>query len=573
MKALDSSSLEVALQKIISQLGQLLNVDYCLLRPFSSDCLIKKSVLYNSINHKSKISIEILEETIIPINEIETINCLNHFPPLFEVTNIIQKERKEAYKIAKIGASLLIPLSLEKQFIAVLGLYHCCSFYDWQKEEIAITKMVTEQISSAISQAKAYEKVRALARREALINRITNTIRSSLDPQLIFTAITQELGKGLNVDGCALSLWTKNDKFVQCVGLYDHNKGNINPLPQSVVPIALNPVLQELLHSQKPVVLEDMDHHPEMTQFDLPLRETAQALLIVPLLVDEEIIGSISLRQTVCPRHWLSTEIELAQAVASQAAIAVQQARLYEKTKQQAEQLRKSEQEVKKLNQYLTESVLKRFLPASMVNKVATGELSLDLTPEPRLVTILFTDLVGYTPLASHLGTQGVATLLNEYLEAMTAVVFHHEGTVDKFIGDAVVALFGAPEDLQPKEQVEQAIAVAREMYEQLDSLNEQWQSQGLVEEPIQFRCGIHQGIAVVGMFGGGQRSDYTAIGSTVNIAARLQEVAESGMILVSATVAQYLNLEEITPIEPLELKGVEEQIEMFSVAVSYISV
>lgn len=570
MKPLDSNSLEVALQKNVAQLGQLLKVDYCLLRPFSSDCLIKKSILYNKINDKNGITVGVLEKTIVPINKIETITCFNYFSPLIEVKNVTEKNRKEAYQMAKIGASLLIPLTLEEEFIAVLGLYHCCSFYHWTKEEIAITKMLAEQICLAIAQAKAYEKVRALAQREALINRITNTIRSSLDPQLIFTAITQELGKGLNVDGCALSLWTKNDNFVQCVGLYDHNEGNINPLPQSVVPIALNPVLQELLHSQKPVVLENMQHHPEMTQFDLPLRETAQALLIVPLMVDEEIIGSISLRQTVRSRHWLTTEIELAQAVASQAAIAVQQARLYEKTKQQAQQLQKSEQEVKKLNQYLTESVLKRFLPASMVNKVATGESSLDLTPEPRLVTILFTDLVGYTSLASHLGTQGVATLLNEYLEGMTAVVFQHGGTVDKFIGDAVVALFGAPEDLHPKEQVHQAIAVAREMYTQLDSLNEQWQSQGLVEQPIQFRCGVHQGIAVVGMFGGGQRSDYTAIGSTVNIAARLQEVAESGMILVSETVAQHLHADEITPIEPLQLKGVEEKIEMFSVLVHH---
>ena len=266
----------------------------------------------------------------------------------------------------------------------------------------------------------------------------------------------------------------------------------------------------------------------------------------------------------------LSTEIELAQTLASQAAIAVQQSRLYQKTRQQAQQLEKSEQEVKQLNRYLTESVLKRFLPASMVNKIATGKLSLDLTPEPRLVTILFTDLVGYTPLASYLGTQGVATLLNQYLEEMTAVIFHYGGTVDKFIGDAVVALFGAPEELNPQEQVYRAIAVAREMHKQLNGLNEKWQTQGLIQQPVCFRCGIHQGMAVVGMFGGGQRSDYTAIGSAVNIAARLQEVADSGMILVSAKVAQFLNPGEITLMKSLQLKGVEEEVTMFSVVVNY---
>ncbi|WP_107671284.1 GAF domain-containing protein [Cyanothece sp. BG0011] len=569
MKPLDSSSLGVVLQKIIDQLGQLLKVDCCILRPFDADCLIKDSIFYNKNKEQNIKNISLLEKTIIPIEKIEIITSTDHFFSLSKSSSKQKRQRKKAYELTKIGASLLIPLTLENKFIAVMGLHRYCSFYHWQDQEIAITQMVAEQITLGISQAQAYQKVRALAQREALINRITNAIRCSLDPQLIFTAITHELGKGLKVDGCALSLWTKTDKFVQCVGLYDPHQGSINPLPQSVVPIADNPVLQELINSKKPVVLEDMDRHPEMTQFDLPLRESAQALLIVPLMVDDEIIGSISLRQTDHSRRWLSTEIELAKTVASQAAIAVQQARLYETTKQQAQQLQKSEQEVKQLNRYLTESVLKRFLPASMVNKVATGELSLDLTPEPRLVTILFTDLVGYTPLASHLGSQGVATLLNEYLEAMTAVVFHYGGTVDKFIGDAVVALFGAPEDLLPQQQVYQAIAVAREMHAQLDRLNQKWQSQGLIEQPVQFRCGIHQGMAVVGMFGGGQRSDYTAIGPAVNIAARLQEVADSGMILVSSTVAAFLTSTEITAIQPLELKGVEEDIKLFSVKIS----
>ncbi len=323
MKPLDSTSLEVTLQKIINQLGQLLNVDWCILRPFSSNCLIDKSIFYDKSQENNDNKLCLLEQIIVPIQEIEIINCVDEFLPLIKDETIAKKDRKDAYKITKIGASLLIPLTLENKFIAVVGLHHNCKFYHWSEQEIAITKMVAEQITLAISQGQAYQKVRALAQREALINRITNAIRCSLDPQLIFTAITQELGKGLKVDGCALSLWTKKDKFMQCVGLYNHAQGSIDTLPQSVVPIALNPVLQQLIHTKKPVVLENMDNYPEMTQFDLPLRESAQALLIVPLIVDGEIIGSISLRETAHPRSWSSTEIELAQIVADQGAIAV----------------------------------------------------------------------------------------------------------------------------------------------------------------------------------------------------------------------------------------------------------
>jgi len=158
--------------------------------------------------------------------------------------------------------------------------------------------------------------------------------------------------------------------------------------------------------------------------------------------------------------------------------------------------------------------------------------------------------------------------LLNEYLSEMTRAIFENGGTVDKFIGDAVMALFGAPEELTPNEQVRRAVAAARQMLRSLRELNQRWQEQGLVGandvEPIQFRCGIHQGTAVVGMFGGAERIDYTAIGPSVNIAARLQEAADPGSILVSAAVADYLEEDEITKFRPLKLKGIDETVLTF---------
>ena len=221
------------------------------------------------------------------------------------------------------------------------------------------------------------------------------------------------------------------------------------------------------------------------------------------------------------------------------------------------------------LNNYLTESVLKRFLPPAMVKKAAAGELVLDLRPEPRLVTILFTDIVGFTQLANTLRSRRVAELLNEYLAAMIRAVFDNGGTVDKFMGDAIVTMFGAPEELTPNEQVRRAIATTKAMHHSLAVLNERWQSLGLVGTnnvpPVQFRCGIHQGTAVVGMFGSAERTDYTAIGPCVNIAARLQQAAEPGQILVSAAVADYLQEEEITKCTPLQLKGVDETVLTFA--------
>jgi adenylate cyclase len=226
--------------------------------------------------------------------------------------------------------------------------------------------------------------------------------------------------------------------------------------------------------------------------------------------------------------------------------------------------LKTNERRVAQLNLYLTESVLKRFLPPSLVSKAATGELSLDLRPEPRMITVLFTDIVGFTSLANTLRSRRVAELLNQYLGAMTEAIFANGGTVDKFMGDGIMSLFGAPEDCSPNEQVRRAVQTAKHMQRSLAQLNEQWVYQGI--PAVRFRCGIHQGTAVVGMFGSAERSDYTAIGPTVNIAARIQSAAEPDCILVSATVADYLNDEELRKREPLKLKGVDETVLTFFV-------
>ncbi|XQQ05309.1 MAG: adenylate/guanylate cyclase domain-containing protein [Leptolyngbya sp. IPPAS B-1204] len=187
------------------------------------------------------------------------------------------------------------------------------------------------------------------------------------------------------------------------------------------------------------------------------------------------------------------------------------------------------------------------------------------MRPEPRVITVLFSDIVGFTELSNTLRARRVAELLNEYLSEMTRTVFDNGGTVDKFVGDAILAIFGAPEEISPNEQVRRAIATAHQMQRALDALNERWQAQGISR--VQFRCGIHQGTAVVGMFGSRERSDYTAIGPSVNIAARLQEAAEPNAILVSAAVADYLDDSvSITKFSPLKLKGVDETVLTFAV-------
>jgi class 3 adenylate cyclase len=569
---------EQVCQTIVDTVGQALKVDIAILLSYEQEQVEERYFFYQKLSNENnsykRVSPEIFKKTVRISQKIIVVNDFAQ-----DKRGKYNPQSYLAYQQANICSTISVPLVTQQDLISVLTLHHCHKIHTWQQEEIKLATMMATQASLALTQIQAYQQVRALAQRETMVNRITKAIRSSLEPQAIFASITQELGQALGVDGCTLSLWTEEDEFMQCVSFYnpqETSEQNHQPktfLSTSSVPIAENPILQKLLATQKPVVVEDLEQQPEMARYDLPLHSIAKALLIVPLVVEHKIIGSITLRQSDSARSWQQSEIELVEAIAAQAAIAVQHANLYDTTREQAEQLRQREQKVQELNTYLTESVLKRFLPKAIVEQAAVGELSLDLSPEPHQVTILFCDLVGFTDLSHQLEASCLALLLNEYLEAMTRAVFEQRGTVDKFIGDAIMALFGAPEELSLQEQAQRAIATARAMYRYLEELNQSWQKRGILGvcnfPRLQLRCGIHQGKAVVGMFGGGQRKDYTAIGKAVNIASRLQEAAFPNSILISATVAACLeNQKEIKAIKPLQLKGIETEVMAYSLIV-----
>mgnify|MGYP003519382964 FL=1 len=563
---------------IAQELGSALKVDGCTLSLWTqSDRFVRCVGLYNPQEAKTRLNSPGWQQATtssVPIAENPILQALLYQKKTIDLADLEQQKALARYELpwhAKARALMIVPLLVDEEIIGSISLRQSDTSRNWTPAEIELAEAVATQAAIAIKQVLAHQQVQELAQKETTINRITNTIRSSLEPPVMFAAIAKELGSALKVDGCTLSLWTQSDRFVRCVGLY-------NPLePQKIildsadwqqattssVPIAENPILQALLFTKKTVMSTDLEKQRNLARYELPWHAKARALMIVPLLLDQEIIGSITLRQSDASRNWSTSETELAEAVASQAAIAVQQAKLYQ-------QLQLEEEKVRKLNYYLTESVLKRFLPAAIVNKAATGKLSLDLTPEPRRITVLFCDLVGFTNLSSRLEVVLLAEILNEYLEAMSKAVFDHNGTVDKFVGDGVMAMFGAPEDLSCPEQARKAVSTAKTMYFYLQMLNQRWQakvnSSGSI--PIlQMRCGIHQGKAVVGMFGGGQRKDYTAVGKVVNIASRLQSVALPNSILISETTANALNHNiNWGQVRNFQLKGIDDEFKAYMI-------
>ncbi|MBW2529080.1 MAG: adenylate/guanylate cyclase domain-containing protein [Deltaproteobacteria bacterium] len=211
------------------------------------------------------------------------------------------------------------------------------------------------------------------------------------------------------------------------------------------------------------------------------------------------------------------------------------------------------------LHRYITESVLARFLPPAMVQRAARGELTLDDAPERRVVTVVFTDVVGFTALSEQLGAARVGEVLNAYLTQVAEVAYAHGATIDKFVGDAAMLVYGAPERMTPEEQAQRAVALARALIATAASLGG--------DRTLQIRAGIHTGEAVVGNFGSPHRSDYTVIGPAVNLASRLESACSPGRILVSAHTAALLGEQATTAaVGPLKLKGIAEPVTAYFV-------
>ena len=145
----------------------------------------------------------------------------------------------------------------------------------------------------------------------------------------------------------------------------------------------------------------------------------------------------------------------------------------------------------------LTETVLKRYLPPALIDRIISGELSMDKPAEMRTITILFSDLCGFTASSERVGPERMSRALNRYLSAMNEVIFKHDGTIDKFIGDAIMVLFGAPLALSPEEQVRRACECATEMQSTMAKMKQELAEFGLDE--LDMRIGIHHGDAVVG--------------------------------------------------------------------------
>lgn len=276
-----------------------------------------------------------------------------------------------------------------------------------------------------------------------------------------------------------------------------------------------------------------------------------RSAICAPLLLQGSAIGVILL-DSPGREKFSERDRDLVVAIANFAAVAIERARLTEELRQQG-QLRQN---------------LERFLSPNVASALARyvaqhGKL---WEAQEQIVSVLFADVKGFTSLSERLSPREVQDLLNEYLHEMTDVIFRYNGTVDKYIGDGIMAVFGAPR--LPDEPVDdqhavRAVAAALEMQAAQQRLVSKWEP----SKAFTIRIGVNTGAAYTGFFGTRHRLEYTAIGDTVNTASRLEGAAEPGSVFIGQDTASFVGDHfKLQEMGELQLKGKQQRVRAYKV-------
>jgi adenylate cyclase len=266
----------------------------------------------------------------------------------------------------------------------------------------------------------------------------------------------------------------------------------------------------------------------------------------VPLLHRDELLGIMHLDSMIATNAFTEKDLQIFGGAASQAAVAIHNSQLVRKIEQEAG----------------TRAQFQRLLSPNLVDQVVQGKLKLEKGGALSEVTLLFSDIRGFTSMSESRAPEEIVRMLNEYFELMVDVIFKYEGTLDKFVGDEVIALFGAPVPMQNAEI--KAAQCALDMMRVLSEWNRTRAAEG--QNEIHIGIGINTGVVVTGAIGSSRALQYTAIGDAVNTASRLCSVAEPGQIILSEATYRKVQADvAAVPLPPVRLKGKAEELRVYN--------
>jgi class 3 adenylate cyclase len=211
-------------------------------------------------------------------------------------------------------------------------------------------------------------------------------------------------------------------------------------------------------------------------------------------------------------------------------------------------------------------AALSKYLSPQVYSSIFSGDQLAEIASKRKKLTIFLSDIADFTATTDKLESEELTAMLNRYLAEMAQIALKHGATIDKYVGDAVLAFFGDPESRGVQEDAQACVAMAVEMQQRLKELEMEWMDAG-AERPFRVRMGINTGFCTVGNFGSPDRMDYTIIGSAVNLTSRLEQSCEAGSILIShATWSLVNDILEADEKPPLTVKGFSEPVRTYAV-------
>jgi adenylate cyclase len=262
--------------------------------------------------------------------------------------------------------------------------------------------------------------------------------------------------------------------------------------------------------------------------------QNIRSVISVPLWRKDDVIGVIQVDSFRLSNKFTRADLSLLTTISNQMAMVIEQATLNDRLRREA----------------IMRSRLERFHSPEIVDLIISGENEDEetiLAPKEKMVTILFTDIINFTRLAEMLSPTEVSQLLNQYFKEMTDIIFDYNGTLDKYMGDAIMAVFGAP--IERENDAERAVLTALEIRNSLRRLMEKTEP----HKRFDIRTGINTGQVLAGNLGSPKRMDYSVIGDVVNTASRLESIAKPNQILIGESTYQCVNSKAITVYEVLD--------------------
>ncbi|WP_287173119.1 adenylate/guanylate cyclase domain-containing protein [Mesorhizobium sp.] len=319
----------------------------------------------------------------------------------------------------------------------------------------------------------------------------------------------------------------------------------------------------------EPLVITDYQNWPGRAAAAAQMDITIRAIMGVPLKSGDTVVGVLGIAyDDASALDFGEEEVELLKRFGQLASIALENAQLHTATAAARREAEEASNRVGEQNRMLESlsSKLSKYLSPQVYSSIFSGKRNVEISSSRKKLTVFFSDIADFTATTDKLESEELTELLNQYLTEMAKIALEHGATIDKYVGDAILAFFGDPETKGTREDALACVSMAIAMQRRMKELQREWVDAGY-KLPFHLRIGINTGYCTVGNFGSEDRMDYTIIGGEVNLASRLQAHADLGGILLAhetwALVKDDVESEELTP---LTIKGFSEPVRSYRV-------